>query len=419
MAYTETKTTSYGSRLGSSFRGIGTGLLLFAGATALLWWNEGRAVHTAQDIKEVGKNAQHVDDISTADASLEGQLIHANGSALTQDVLTDASFGVSVNALSLVRDVEYYQWNEHQRTETKEKIGGSKEEVTTYTYAMDWSSSPVNSASFKDPEYQGKNWVIATFDDLTSYAANVSFGAYALNDSQIHRLANRLPKQPLTLDLNPEQLAEMNQDVKQQVVKHSQSLTATMTEQLLNDTILKYVSVQGNQIYLGKDPSQPQVGDVRITFRRTILPSDISLIAVVKGNSFTSYKTKNDSNDEYLSVGTYTLAEMMQSAEEGNTTMTWVLRVIGFLLAFAALRMVFDLLVTLLKVLPFLASIMNWGVKLVCGLVAAVWSLVIIALAWIWYRPVVGISLLVVAGGLIYYFATKGKTQHEGQSSLQ
>lgn len=418
MAYTETKTTSYGSRLGGSFKGIGTGLLLFAGATALLWWNEGRAVHTAQDIKEVGKNAQHVEDVSTIDPSLEGQLIHANGSALTADVLSDASFGVSINALSLDRDVEYYQWSEHQRTETKEKIGGSKEETTTYTYAQEWCSSPVNSASFKDPDYQNRNWTIATFDDKTFYAENVSFGAYALNESQIHRLARMLPKQPMSLEVGPELLQELNGDVKQQIVKHSQSLSSAVTEQLLNDTTLRYVSVQGNKIYLGKNPSTPEVGDVRITFSRTILPSDVSLIAVVKGNSFTSYKTKNNSNDEYLSLGTHSLGEMMQSAEEGNTMLTWIMRFVGFLLVFAALRIIFDLLVTLLKVLPFLASIMNWGVKIVCGLVAAVWSLVIIALAWIWYRPVVGISLLVIAAGLIYYFVTKGKAQHEGQASL-
>ncbi len=46
MAYQEVTKTSYGSRLGSSLRGIITGLILFVAATALLWWNEGRAVKT-------------------------------------------------------------------------------------------------------------------------------------------------------------------------------------------------------------------------------------------------------------------------------------------------------------------------------------------------------------------------------------
>ena len=52
MAYTETTRTSYGKRLGNSFGGIFTGLLLFIGATVLIWWNEGRAVKTDKMLKE-------------------------------------------------------------------------------------------------------------------------------------------------------------------------------------------------------------------------------------------------------------------------------------------------------------------------------------------------------------------------------
>ena len=52
MAYQETHTTSYGSRLSNSFKKIGTGLAMFIGATVLLFWNEGRAVKTAETIKE-------------------------------------------------------------------------------------------------------------------------------------------------------------------------------------------------------------------------------------------------------------------------------------------------------------------------------------------------------------------------------
>ena len=44
MAYTETSYTGYGTRVKNSFKAIGTGFVLFLGGTALLWWNEGRAV---------------------------------------------------------------------------------------------------------------------------------------------------------------------------------------------------------------------------------------------------------------------------------------------------------------------------------------------------------------------------------------
>ena len=54
MAYQETTTVGYGSRVGSSFKGIGAGIVLFLAGTALLWWNEGRAVKTEKMLDEAG-----------------------------------------------------------------------------------------------------------------------------------------------------------------------------------------------------------------------------------------------------------------------------------------------------------------------------------------------------------------------------
>ena len=96
------------------------GIFLFVIATILLWWNEGRAVHRAQDIKLVAKTAQSIGDISAANASLDGQLIHATGTASTNDVLNDDVFGIQTNAMSIVRSAEYYQWMEQEKNEKKD-----------------------------------------------------------------------------------------------------------------------------------------------------------------------------------------------------------------------------------------------------------------------------------------------------------
>ena len=56
MAYTETTTTGYGTRLKNSLGGIGAGFVMFLGATCLLWWNEGRAVKTAKMLDEAQGN---------------------------------------------------------------------------------------------------------------------------------------------------------------------------------------------------------------------------------------------------------------------------------------------------------------------------------------------------------------------------
>lgn len=41
MAYTETTTQSWGSRLGDSLKGIIVGIILFIVSFPLLFWNEG------------------------------------------------------------------------------------------------------------------------------------------------------------------------------------------------------------------------------------------------------------------------------------------------------------------------------------------------------------------------------------------
>lgn len=55
MAYQEVKTTGYGTRVKNSFGAIIPSFLLFFAATALLWWNEGRAVKTDKMLNETEK----------------------------------------------------------------------------------------------------------------------------------------------------------------------------------------------------------------------------------------------------------------------------------------------------------------------------------------------------------------------------
>ena len=90
MAYTETTTTGYGTRVGNSFKSIGTGFVLLVAATALLWWNEGRAVKTAKMLEEAGSSYVEMPNPGKKDASLEGELICGTAQATTEDSLFDA-----------------------------------------------------------------------------------------------------------------------------------------------------------------------------------------------------------------------------------------------------------------------------------------------------------------------------------------
>lgn len=407
MAFTETRTIGYGSRLSNSCFGIPMGIILFLVATALLWWNEGRAVRRAQDIKQVAKTAQSIGDISNANTSLDGQLIHTTGTASTEDILSDDLFGIKTNALAIVRSAEYYQWMQHEKHETKNKLGGSQEEIITYTYERGWTADPVNSSRFKDPDYQDVNNVIWEIEDMRVIASNVSFGAYTLPELFISDIVSKQSDNvsPLMISADNPALKQLNENVMKALGENVRPEAAQVKDSLA------YVHVFGNQVYIGFNPSKPSIGDIRLTFEQLEPSCNISLIAVPSNGTFTTFKAKNDDNEYELRTGTWTLDQMIKQANDDNTTMTWFLRILGVILVIAALKMIFSILVTLLQLVPFLASIMNLGVGLVCGVLGFVWSLIIIAIAWIFYRPILGISLLVIAAGLVYWLVIRGKKQ--------
>lgn len=449
MAYTETTTTGYGTRVGNSFKAIGSGILMFILGTALLWWNEGRAVKTEKMLDEAGSKYVEMENPNKKDASLEGELICGTAMATTEDSLTDADFGVGAKAISLRRSVEYYQWVEHAQTKKEDKLGGKEVTTTTYTYSKQWVSSPIQSSNFHDPAYQNKNTVLTTVEDAEQYAENVSFGAYKLNESLIHSISSR---EGMDLAIAEDLLAQFDKTTQaayerfygiqksvQQPAQPAQqpvqtpaipdSIKALLPDsvkaqldslQAVNDSIVKsmanaenkkdlqYIHQAGNVLYFGRVPGAPEVGDVRVTFEK-VVPAKVTVMAVVDGDTFKPFKAKNGKRFQTLVMGQKSGDEIIEAEKEANNMILWFLRILGVMIVIGGLKGIFGFIETILKVVPFIAGIFGWGVGLVCTVLGVVWSLIVIALAWLFYRPLLGISLLVLAGLLIWVFAFKGK----------
>ena len=449
MAYQEVTTTGYGTRVGNSFKAIGSGFLMFILGTALLWWNEGRAVKTEKMLDEAGNAYVEMENPNKKDASLDGELICGSAMATTEDSLSDAQFGIGAKAIALRRSVEYYQWVEHEQTKREDKLGGKEVTTTTYTYSKQWVSSPVQSSQFHDPAYQNKNTVFTTIDDAEQYAENVSFGAYKLPETLIHRISSReamdlaiaedLLKQ---FDKSTQAAYERFYGVQKSIQQASQpvqqpaqqpaipdSIRALLPDsvkakldslQAVNDSInkqmenaenkkdLAYVHQAGNVLYFGRVPGAPEVGDVRVTFEK-VVPAKVTVMAVVDGDTFKPYKAKNGKRFQTLVMGKKSGDEIIDAEKEANNMILWALRIIGIMIVIGGLKGIFGFLETILKVVPFVANIFGWGVGIVCTVIGIVWSLIVIALAWLFYRPLLGIGLLVLAGFLVWVFAFKGK----------
>lgn len=393
MAYQTVTKNSYGSRLKNALGGVGTGFLLLIAGIVLLFWNEGRTVKTTKMLKEVEKVCVHVDNIDSVDPELNGKLVHMNGAAVTDEVLTDPTFGVSsiVPAVKLNSSVEYYQYVENKKEEHRDKVGGGEEVITTYTYEKKWVSSLVNSSNFADPDYQRANnrQPILTPDNNQVEAQTVTFGAYTLPNALKGQING---SEAFEITVDEERVTQINAEAKRFYMDQA------------ND----YVHVSNNVIYLGRSSSTPEIGDCRITYTR-VLPGDVSVIAQVVNDSFEQYTAKNGKTFETLYMGTHSLDEMMTQEKANNKMMAWVLRILGILLLYWGFKNIFAILDTLAKVLPFLSSIVGLGTGLVAGILALALGLIVIAIAWIWYRPLLGILLLAFVVAMIWYFTKKGK----------
>ncbi|MFN4260149.1 MAG: TMEM43 family protein [Gemmataceae bacterium] len=379
-SYSKVTSTSWFERLGKSVGGVIVGVILFIASFPLLFWNEGRAVKTAKGLAEGAANTVDVTDIATVNPANNGKLVHLSGLADTQDTLTDSMFGISLVGIKLSRDVEMYQWVEEKKTETRKKLGGGEETVTTYNYTKKWTARPVDSSQFDTVQgHENPSW---PFGGNSWVADDVRLGAYQLSPSLVSMIsgAQRIPLKPDMVDK----------------VEDSQLKSRL---RVINDYFFLPTMIGGSM-------SSPQIGDMRISFS-AIKPSTVSILAKQVNNTFEPYTTSYGTTINDLRMGTLSASEMYAQLQRENTIMTWVLRLVGFLLMGFGLSMVFQPLVVLADVIPLLGDLVSMGIGLFAFGIAFVLSLTTIAIGWVFYRPVLGITLLVIAvtilGSLIWF----------------
>lgn len=368
-SYTEVTNQSWGGRLGGSIKGILFGLVLFIAAFPLLFWNEGRAIKTEKSLEE-GAAAVVSISAEAIDPANEGKLVHTTGMASTEESLQDSQFNIALNAISLSRTVSIFQWQESSESHTEKEMGGGTKTTKTYSYSKQWSSSLSSSSSFKHPEGH-QNPVSKPYENQTWYADNVTLGQFKLNTSQIRQ------------------------------IKGAQAIPVTKS----NLPASGNATISGQDVYLG-DPSNPQVGDTRISFQ-AIKPGQISLIAQQKSNTFMPYTTSFGETIQLLTSGQVSAKQMFETELSHNTILTWIIRLVGFIVMTLGLSLIFKPLSVLGDVVPFIGSILEGGIGIIAGLVSFALSLITIAVAWFFYRPVIAAVLIAIVFATLYLLKKK------------
>lgn len=361
---TVTSSKNYFQRVGNSIGGIFIGFILFLVAFGVLWWNEGNFVKNAKALNE-GRGVVVELEAASRDAANDGALVHFTDEAVANGTVGDAQFGIEAKALLLNRKVEMYQWKEDQSSTSSEKIGGTEETTTTFTYSKDWATTAIDSSNFQQPTGH-QNPGELPYEQGELVASNATVGDFKLNESIIKKIGNAQSVSVADADVSGISGAKIN----------------------------------GNYIYIG-DPANPKVGDVRVSFS-AIYPGTISVIAQQDGEQLKPYKARSGKSIELVSNGEASVDEMFTAAEESNKLMTWVVRLIGFLMMWFGLRAVFGPLSMIFAVIPFFKNLVGGVVGLATFIVSLVLSSLTIAIAWFFYRPLISLVILVIAGGIAY-----------------
>lgn len=383
-SFTETTHASWLGRIGQSIIGVLIGLALIIGAAILLFWNEGRAVQTARSLTE-GEHAVIDADPGKVEPANEGRLVHVSGDLATKATLADSEFGISAKAARLVRTVETYQWKEESHTETRKNLGGSEDKVTTYTYVQAWSEQHIDSSHFRQPG--GHVNPPQKYRRFEAAARDATLGAFRPSEAVLRRL-------PATESFRVD------------------PAVATALSGRIGP-----MSVADGVIFVGANTAQPRIGDMRVSYH--IAPTGpTSVIGRQTGADFAEYQTKAGDRLLLAATGAVSADAMFKQAESENRILTWILRGGGTIAVFVGFVLIGRPLAVVGSVVPLIGDVVGAGLGFAAFLMTAIVVPIIIAIAWLWYRPL--ISLLVLAiGAALAYLAKMGAGRRSGGATMQ
>ena len=374
---TEVTYTSWWDRIKQSVIGMGFGLILVGGAIWLLFWNEGRAVQTARALSEGAGLVISVEG-AKRDAANDGKLIHVSGDAKAAAPLSDAEFGMTARGLRLVRHVEMYQWKEDRKQESRSRLGGGQETVTTYDYRRVWSKDAINASQFRESRNHQNPQML--YKDRAINAADVTLGGFKPGEDIISRLG-----------------------------EGAELAVPAALEPALRAQRREPVQVADGKILIG-DAASPRIGDYRIWYT-SVPEGPVSIAARQQGDGLASYTATNGRTVLLVRTGVHSAVELFDEAKQENKLISWILRGAGALAMLMGWSLLLRPVVVLADVVPLFGSIAGFGAGLIAGVLTLIIAPLVIAIAWFYHRPLV--SLSIAAAGLAAGFGLK---QWRGQT---
>jgi hypothetical protein len=399
--FTETEYSSWGQRMQSSCAGICIGIILFVASTPLLFWNEGRAVKRQEDLDEGRGIVQQIGKLATnatIDKAKENSLIYVSGMLdAGNSTLFDPDFNLditsAINALKYSRTSSMYQFQENEQTTTEKTSGGGSRTTTTYSYSAVWSSTLISSGNFRKQEYNVNptSFPVSTFSDT---ADRIMVGPYVVGNTTLGDVDWWTTWNDVPLDASS-------------IPDKSPQYTGSLE----NGNVMYRINSNSATTNPGTSTNSPnQIGDTIVSFE-IVEPDEVSIVAKQENGYLKPYITEGDRELILFSRGYKTSDELFSIAEDENNTLTWILRFVGFIVMAIGICLFLNPLSVAFDVIPFCGNFIGDAIggciiPCIALSISVPFSLLVISIAWIFYRPLfaaVGIAMFIILCGVGYY----------------
>lgn len=391
--------------------GACVGTLLFLGSIVLLGWNEFNFVRNVQILDKVSGSVIEV-GCSPLDGHMDNPIWTSCPMSQTFDFTTDPRLASLIPIMKFMNSAtgdlkgatftpqsKILQWTEKK----SDKQGDDQ-----YSYKLEWVSSKVDSSSFYCVQHQGASG--CPINDPPNNIGDIP---------PVLKSAVEAPQFTLAIGNTDEPARSyfLNAGLSHLIPFWPLSLTSGNLGILPGLSSNQQATISQSTLQLSSSPNQATVGDVQTTFQLAAAPLGYiySVIAlqsrdpsIVAGSAvFSAWGTGmkgSFSTVNWLQAGYATKSEMVENKKQENSSTTWVLRMAGFLCMFFGLVLVTHPVAVVPEVLPccgsYLGEIVGCILCSLCLCVSLGLSTLVIGVAWVAARPLVGGLLLAGAAAV-------------------
>eukprot|EP01059_Diplonema_ambulator_P033234 TRINITY_DN6861_c1_g1_i3.p1 TRINITY_DN6861_c1_g1~~TRINITY_DN6861_c1_g1_i3.p1 ORF type:complete len:482 (+),score=99.21 TRINITY_DN6861_c1_g1_i3:147-1592(+) len=428
----------FAKRMCDSLVGVGVGVVLFGVSLFILGWNEKRAVWTAQTIGYARDEYVQLNSC-IPDSSYNNKLVAiegcgaapSNGDVTTADYLVNIGYSQPSGDLAVMPAV-VFSWTRSSQQYVYHETESNKE----YSYDPRWESS---SETYKNPDmrFSPPSWP-SYFNKLSRVSPKICIGSQDVNCDVTNGTSSFVLDTTSSwggtegarigasenLVLNSTFSAKLNSATFNSV----SICSGYMQTNVLNGQRCTPTAASGGNFQTD--------GDFRVQWNRRVKRAGdvVSALALQVQEpdgtiGFSQWQNPHHSSCSYCRIGRFqngnaTGDDILDDLESENKTLTWVLRFVGWIVCWVSLALIFGPISVVPTLVPCIGDFLSELVKeIICAItcvIATSVSVLVIAIAWLAFRPAIGIPLLCVCiAGFVgaVLVINRNKLRREGSGS--